>query len=283
MMRRATSAAWILAATMGLAGEGDPDATVAVTADLVVDADALVPGQPLTAAIRFVLAPGWHTYWRNPGDSGMAPDIRWQLPEGFAAGPIQWPAPVRIDGPEGVTFGYEKEVLLPVVLTPPASLATGTMATLSADVRYLVCRDACRAGRTKVSLTLPVRAHAAPSPDHGLIQTWLARLPVAPTGVMLSASRTPADIMLRVHFRERVDTKALRASFFPAAGDLIDLQAPPKLYPTDDHLTLQFRAFAPDQKSPPRFTGVLQLEYPGRETPRIESLSVEIPLDPAYD
>src|SRR5215475_2130090 len=83
-----------------------PVKTDYVEAELVAARTAIVPGEPLTVALRLSMQKGWHTYWRNPGDSGLPTTLDWKLPAGVVAGPIQWPAPqVLAQGPL-VNYGY---------------------------------------------------------------------------------------------------------------------------------------------------------------------------------
>src|SRR5947209_2546423 len=77
-----------------------------VEAAFLSETQSIQPGKPFTVALELKMKDGWHTYWRNPGDSGMATAIRWALPEGFSAGPIQWPYPSRIEGQSLASFGY---------------------------------------------------------------------------------------------------------------------------------------------------------------------------------
>jgi thiol:disulfide interchange protein DsbD len=70
-----------------------PVKTGHVTAELVAEQQALVPGETATVALRLAIEPGWHTYWRNPGESGLPTTLEWRLPPGYAAGSIAWPAP----------------------------------------------------------------------------------------------------------------------------------------------------------------------------------------------
>jgi thiol:disulfide interchange protein DsbD len=100
---------------------------------------------------------GWHTYWRNPGDSGLPTRVRWELPEGFAAAEIRWPYPIRFTTGPLVSYGYEHEVLLPVEIRVPPSLASAEV-RVAGRVDWLECREACVPGRADVSLLLPVRA-----------------------------------------------------------------------------------------------------------------------------
>src|SRR5947209_7877112 len=84
---------------------------------------AVRPGQELLLGVHFVLEPGWHIYWVNPGDSGQPPAFKWQLPAGFSAGEIQWPRPERMQNtPQLADYGYHGDVLLavPVRVAPSA-------------------------------------------------------------------------------------------------------------------------------------------------------------------
>src|SRR6202008_4875130 len=93
--------------------------TPPVEAELVGERDALGPCEAITGGRRLAAIPGWHTYWRNPGDSGEPTRIEWRLPPGFAAGDIEWPVPVRIPVGPLMNFGYKGEVLLLTRLLPP--------------------------------------------------------------------------------------------------------------------------------------------------------------------
>src|SRR6266436_722886 len=131
------SAAWLISPTPGCA---DQPADEHVKLELVSEQDALVPGKDLWLGFRFDLQDEWHTYWINPGDSGEAPRIEWQLPTGFQAGAIQWPYPERLSTPPFADYGYEHQVLLMAPVRPPAQLREGETRKIAARVRYLVCR-----------------------------------------------------------------------------------------------------------------------------------------------
>ena len=147
-----------------------------VFASLVADTTAVIPGKPFTAGLLLKMQPGWHTYSRDPGDSGLPTSIQWDLPPGFKAGEIQWPAPqkkVEADGSK--TNVYEGEVLLAVKITPPARLAAESV-TLRGKASWLACRESCVPGSADLSLTLPVAKTAGPA--HGeLFQKYRALIP----------------------------------------------------------------------------------------------------------
>ena len=98
-----------------------PVKTDNVEAELVSERTAAEPGTTLTIALRLRIIPHWHTYWRNPGDSGEPTALEWKLPPGYSAGPIQWPPPKRLPIGPLLNFGYEGEVLHLVDVFVPAN------------------------------------------------------------------------------------------------------------------------------------------------------------------
>src|SRR5205823_7777760 len=88
-----------------------PVKTAHVDAELISENATIVPGQPLTVALRLRIEDGWHTYWRNPGDSGLPTTLDWKLPAGFRAAPIEWPAPKALQVAPLVNYGYRGTVM----------------------------------------------------------------------------------------------------------------------------------------------------------------------------
>src|SRR5262249_34679110 len=93
-----------------------------VRVELLSEVAAIAPGETFWLALRQEIAPGWHTYWMNPGDSGEPPRIEWALPSGFTAGDFAWPPPERIAVGPAMTYGYSKSVVLPMPVTAPRDL-----------------------------------------------------------------------------------------------------------------------------------------------------------------
>lgn len=122
-----------------------------VQVSLIPEVRTIAPGAPFWVAVRLKMDPRWHTYWINPGDSGAPTEIKWNLPPGFEAGPIQWPHPERIEVPPLVSFGYEGEAALLVRITPPRDLKTGDRVNLAARVSWLECEELCLPGEATVS------------------------------------------------------------------------------------------------------------------------------------
>ena len=141
--------------------------TAHVEAELVGAQTAVIPGEPLTVALRLSMQKAWHTYWQNPGDSGLPTTLEWKLPGGIAAGPIEWPAPRALPAGPLVNYGYEGEVLLLVTLIAQPTLATGSPATMHARADWLVCKEVCIPEGADLELSLPVDRSASPDPRWG--------------------------------------------------------------------------------------------------------------------
>lgn len=127
-----------------------------IEVELVSRTQAIVPGTTIELGLRFLPETHWHTYWQNPGDSGIAPTLTWSLPENASIGEIRWPYPERIEIGHLVNYGYEGEHVLPMTFTPPPALVVGETVAVSVDASWLVCRIECIPGEATLSLSLPV-------------------------------------------------------------------------------------------------------------------------------
>ena len=126
-----------------------------VQTEIIPEFTTITAGEPFTVAVVQTIAPGWHTYWKNPGDSGESLSVDWTMPPGFVAGDLQWPAPHRIDIGPLTNFGYSDRVVLLTSIAPPTDLS-GTEVTLKADLQWLVCQELCVPETTTINLTLPI-------------------------------------------------------------------------------------------------------------------------------
>jgi len=128
-----------------------------VRASLVTDAPVpIVPGKSFYATVVLDLQAGWHTYWEYPGDSGLPPKVEWHLPEGWAAGPIEFSVPHEFSEPgDMVIYGYETRQLLRATITPPKDLAENQVYDLKASLTWLACKELCVPGSAEVSLKVP--------------------------------------------------------------------------------------------------------------------------------
>ena len=123
---------------------------------LVSEQDAVVPGGTLWVGFDLVLDDGWHVYWKNPGDAGLPPKIKWQLPSGIRPGNIHWPYPKRLSVGPLTSFVYEHEVLLLVPITVDGNFQSSKDVNLHAHLDWVACKDVCIPGRAELNLSLPV-------------------------------------------------------------------------------------------------------------------------------
>jgi len=148
-----------------------------VQADLLADVSVIKPGQSFTVGVLLKIQPKWHVYWKNPGDSGRATTVKFDLPPGFTAGDLRYPIPTKIVQPGDETiYGYEDEVMFTATITPPKDLSAGASVHLGANVQWLVCADVCIPGKATANLSLPVSSEAAPD-NQDLFKTWSDRMP----------------------------------------------------------------------------------------------------------
>lgn len=126
---------------------------------LVAESLAAVPGTKLTLGLLLEHDPHWHTYWSNPGDSGLPTKFSLVLPEGIVAEPVAWPQPQRFDVAGIVNFGYEARRLVPVSITIPAGYSAPSL-PVRASAEWLVCEVECIPGKADYAIELPVAAAA---------------------------------------------------------------------------------------------------------------------------
>jgi thiol:disulfide interchange protein len=155
----------LLTAAPARALESAPVASPRATATLISDTDALAPGQPFRLGLRLRLGPGWHTYYKEPGDAGVAPTLRLDLPAEFSAGGIGWPAPQTFKEGPLTTYGYTGEVMLPVTVTPGSQRVGAS--TVAASAEWLVCDKICIPEEGSFRLELPAGT-PAPSAEAAL-------------------------------------------------------------------------------------------------------------------
>jgi thiol:disulfide interchange protein len=195
-----------------------------VDADAFANVNAVVPGEPFLAGVRLKMAPGWHTYWKYPGDAGIPTEIKWQLPADWRVGEIQWPVPLKLQEPGDIQiYGYHDEVLLIQQITPAKDPAKGT-AKLSAKVSWLVCEKICIPGDATVELSLPIASTNAAA-NTELFAQFQKQLPKSPgTNFSVNWSRDQSGLLLNVHNPDLA--KFSSVDFFPSPAENVAVGHP---------------------------------------------------------
>jgi thiol:disulfide interchange protein len=246
--------AFMLALSSNAFSQAAPVAGPHVTAHLVAETRAIAPGRPLHLALRQQMQPGWHTYWSNPGESGLPTAIAWSLPQDFAAGPILWPAPERFMAGPVVGYGYKDEILLPITIDVPAGLQDGTEVVLAAHASWLACSDTCIPEEAEVSISLPVGAVAELDPAWaGAFAAARARTP-RPNPFATTATVSKDAIILRVATGDA--SQLQNVVFLPADANVIDDGAPQSVVADGEGLMLLLQRDK-SQAPPAALNGVL--------------------------
>ena len=217
----------------------------------------------------------------NPG-TGLPTNLTWSLPPGWKAGEIQWPAPKVLKDDEGNVTGngYDGDLLLPITLTPPSTLALGGRVELKAAVAWLMCKDVCKPGQGNVALTLPVTG-ATPTPDptwnRRLAQT-LANLPRRDPNWRLSARRDAKGITLTL-MPVGGESAAPDGLHFFGDDNTVAYDAPQAVTGDAGHGFVLTLAVSPDAPAnPARLLGVLTSEAGWGPAGARRGIRVDLPL-----
>ena len=206
----------------GAGGKSTASAVVVtdqVRAELLAWApDGVEPGKQVWLGLQLAHQPGWHTYWKNSGDSGLPTVLEWQLPAGIDAGEIAWPTPKKIPIGTLANYGYENTILLPV----PVTVAPGFNASqlnVKLKATWLICRKECIPQEGEFALSVPVKSStgastklfqdtfaATPKP----LAAGASRLEVAGAAIKVSLAGLPAALQGKV------------LALFPETGSIIE-------------------------------------------------------------
>jgi thiol:disulfide interchange protein/DsbC/DsbD-like thiol-disulfide interchange protein len=233
-------------------------------------------GEKMRVGVLFDLAPGWHVYWRNPGGTGLAPELEWDVP-GSEAGPTQWPLPRAFEGPTSdndlESYGYEEQVLLASDLAFETTPDAGTRLAVEGDV--LVCESECVPASFRLERALgETLADLSPGAESALFDTFAGRTPADPAqqGIEIAAYYSQSVIRPGDEFDAAIGVRSKpgvsRAAFFP-----------------DDHDPIELRVtgFAPDPSEPDRYWIFLSGQSEADEPIEVERLSGVLALHAGRD
>lgn len=243
-----------------------------VEAQLVADKASAQPGKPILMGLKLEMTPQWHTYWKNPGDSGLPTRIKWVLPEGWKAGEIHWPFPETLPVGPLMNYGYEDEVVLLAEITPAPDAKEGPQ-TIKANAEWLVCKDVCIPEKGELDFTLPV-SNAPPAPE----PRWQAHIeraknmwPVDVTGWKFDSAIVGTSLVVRMMPPEGA-MLPVKVKFFPEREQLIEPAAPEKVTRDGRGLRIEMKLADPPSKGVENVSGVAVSEnaWPGLARKAIE-------------
>jgi len=227
-----------------------------VEAELIAEKAAFQTGKPATVGLKLRMEPQWHTYWKNPGDSGLPTKIEWILPEGWKAGPIQWPYPMPLPVGPLMNYGYEDEVVLLTELTPPANAVAGKV-PVKARAEWLVCKDICIPEKGELDATLTVAAMEAPANPRieAAIERTRNNLPVDAPGWKFDSSLTKTALVVRITAPQGTSAPA-KVTFFPDREGLIEPAAPQRILREANAVRIEMKLADPPPANVKSVSGV---------------------------
>ena len=250
----------ILAATVPVSAQTplDMDARDHTTLKIFVDTQAVEPGVPFRVGVALDPAPQWHTYWRNPGDSGMRNTLAWTLPAGASASDPRYPVPERLPLPPLMNYGYKRQAVMVVEITPPADLPTDRRFEAQLRADWLVCADVCVPEGGNVSFTLPVSKGQATAANEAFFDAAEQALPLA-SPWQIAANTTSETLELTVDVGPSGLRSLKEAYFFPYSNMLIDHAATQRVSVDGSRLVLTMPlAKGADPTGP--ITGILKVD-----------------------
>jgi len=277
-LRAAFAAAVIAAPTAPAATASESiakaDVTEPIRAEIVSESAALVPGRTTAIGILFRIEPGWHLFWEGCNQTGYPITVKAQLPEGFRALDLVWPAPERLVSPgEILDHVYDDDVLVILPVEAPTTLDEGKPAVFRFDLEWVACREACVAGDTTIAIDLPVApaaSAAAPSQHTALFEAARRRAPGPAGGAPALRANWAAGALV-------IECAAARSlAFLPQDGceSLVDPIADAST--AGNRLEVRYRPV--DGRIGP-LRGVVEILERGRDEPRYVSIDVPISED----
>lgn len=246
---------------------------------LISEDKGIQPGRPFWLALQIDLDKGWHTYWKNPGDSGLGTSVEWTFPTGFEVTELEWATPERFDDKSIISFGYAHPFVILAKITPDKTLVPGEDVQLEATVRWVACNDGnCIPGDCTNKVTLPV-TKATPLKDGQQTPLFTKARDRLPQSNWKVAATNGPDV-LKVSLQPPLAAKGAieTAYFLPADADIINYHSPIALQPTDQGgYSLDLAKLSSSDTPPATLDGVLLLKRTGNPSPL--AVNVHVPME----
>jgi thiol:disulfide interchange protein DsbD len=251
-----------------------------VNASLITEVQSIQPGRSFCVGVLLELEKDWHTYWKNPGDSGLPIAITWMLPSGFIPGDIQWPYPDRFGTDYIVNFGYEGEVILITEIEASPTAKPGETITIKADIQWLVCKEECLPGNTELTLSLPVQDK---EPASDLVWTkkfadTRKKLPIYPSDWRIDTAIDQNFILLSISSPAWFKNDMTNINFFPEQLELFDYSAPQIFEKTESGYALRAKLSTLAQKIPSELQGVLVSDQSWSRVSERRAIRIVVPF-----
>lgn len=203
-----------------------------IKVSLLSEVDQVSVGQSFTVGLHLNPDEYWHVYWQNPGDSGMPPRIKWDLPAEVVAAEVQWPYPEPIPMQHLMNYGYHGDVVLPVEVSLSEEFS-GNIVNLAAKVSWLVCKESCIPGKANLSLSVPVAKSSGLGDDKGVLKPEAEQISAfqkkLPTMLPLLGGEVKIQdkqVVIELYARHKPFNDAKKIVFFAINEDFIEYSQP---------------------------------------------------------
>jgi thiol:disulfide interchange protein/DsbC/DsbD-like thiol-disulfide interchange protein len=199
-----------------------------IQVEILASHDVISPGLHFDLAIKLKHKTGWHTYWKNPGEVGVAIQIEWVLPEGFEIEELSWPTPKKFEEHGIIGYGYEEEIYLLSPIRAKNNLSIGEHVTLEAKVSWVACsQTACHPGEKNLTLKMPIQENPNEHNENLVLiqhqkESHPKKVPVYQT------KETGGFIEMELDLSS-LEFSTPKVTFLPSADGLIDTHSEPLL------------------------------------------------------
>ncbi|MBP9855017.1 MAG: hypothetical protein KBD53_09145, partial [Candidatus Omnitrophica bacterium] len=247
--------------------------------EMIPQFETLKVGQTFSVGLNFVTDKDWHIYWQNPGDSGLAPKIEWNLPNNFQVGEIIWPAPERIKAEPLTSFGYHHGAFLLTEIQSPSDFENQKELMLSAKVSWLECKEECLPGAGEFHINIPLtQADATVNPKYlKHYDKYKSQYPIDDISAHTSMIQTPTDFIIK-YTPSTFDEGLIFTDFFPYDSNLIDYNVLPEFKTVSRMIEITLRkALSYQEGKNERLRGVLVGHMEGSDEIRAFEVDVSMP------
>lgn len=167
-------AAWLLISAALFSGSRQGEETPLPKVELL-----LLESNPsvMVVGLRIEIASGWHLYWANPGDAGLAPEVFWELPRGHQAGPLQYPIPEKIVSGDIVAYGFKNEVLILCEIKPAGTGISAKLPAIACRLNWMACQESCLTGQEDLKVSPAALTPAEQERSREVMSRFAPRFP----------------------------------------------------------------------------------------------------------
>lgn len=244
-----------------------------VTISVIAEEETIQPGKPFWIAIQIDLEDEWHTYWKNPGETGMPLAINWTIPKDFEVTALQWPTPKRFNDSAIIGYGYEKQATLLAQLSPPNTLKPHQTVDIQADVTWLACSSStCLPGKSSGKLSLTSANEAPVSAEKWVSLFAQARQQSPQHEAAFEIKRLNGMLHIKLPEKEPFQGKSWSADFYPEEQDHINVETPPSI--SENTIALNEK-----QANKTTLRGILILNENNENNPQQHAFDIDLPIE----